>query len=89
MNTLKNTIIINKLELNSLIANKELIGGDNFEINYTKINYTPKDENDIMNLLPKDKLEEVNNKEGFKIELELGFSGWIQVGKCLERAKNK
>jgi len=39
MDTLKNTIIVNKSELNSLIANKELIGGDNFEINYTKIDY--------------------------------------------------
>ena len=88
MNTLKNTIIVNKSELNSLIANKELIGGDNFEINYTKIDYTPKDENDIMNLLSKKELSEVNIKEGFKIEMDLGYTGWIQVGKSLEIAKN-
>ena len=88
MNTLKNTIIVNKSELNSLIANKELIGGENFEINYTKIDYTPKDENDIMNLLSKKELSEVNIKEGFKIEMDLGYTGWIQVGKSLEIAKN-
>ena len=88
MKTLKNTIIVNKSELNSLIANKELIGGDNFEINYTKIDYTPKDENDIMNLLSEKELSEVNIKEGFKIEMDLGYTGWIQVGKSLEIAKN-
>ena len=88
MKTLKNTIIVNKSELNSLIANKELIGGENFEINYTKIDYTPKDENDIMNLLSKKELSEVNIKEGFKIEMDLGYTGWIQVGKSLEIAKN-
>jgi hypothetical protein len=88
MNTLKNTIIVNKSELNSLIANKELIGGENFEINYTKIDYTPKDENDIMNLLSEKELSEVNIKEGFKIEMDLGYTGWIQVGKSLEIAKN-
>jgi len=88
MKTLKNTIIVNKSELNSLIANKELIGGENFEINYTKIDYTPKDENDIMNLLSEKELSEVNIKEGFKIEMDLGYTGWIQVGKSLEIAKN-
>ena len=88
MKTLKNTIIVNKSELNSLIANKELIGGDNFEISYTKIDYTPKDENDIMNLLSEKELSEVNIKEGFKIEMDLGYTGWIQVGKSLEIAKN-
>ena len=88
MDTLKNTIIVNKSELNSLIANKELIGGHNFEINYTKIDYTPKHENDIMNLLSQKELSEVNNKEGFKIEMDLGYTGWIQVGKSLEIAKN-
>ena len=88
MKTLKNTIIVNKSELNSLIANKELIGGENFEINYTKIDYTPKDENDIMNLLSEKELSEVNIEEGFKIEMDLGYTGWIQVGKSLEIAKN-
>lgn len=88
METLKNTIIVNRKELNSLISNKTLIGGEKFEIKYTKIDYTPKDdENDIMNLLSSEELEEVNREEGFKVEMELGFTGWIQVGKALERAK--
>ena len=88
METLKNTIIVNKEELNSLIANRTLIGGDHFQIKYTKIDYTPKSEDDIMNLLSKEELDEVNNNEGYKIELELGYTGWIQVGKSLEKAKN-
>ena len=41
-----------------------------------------------MNLLSQKELSEVNNKEGFKIEMDLGYTGWIQVGKSLEIAKN-
>jgi len=88
MKTLKNTILVNRKELNSLLANRTLIGGDNFEINYTKIDYTPKNKDDIMNLLSEKELSEVNIEEGFKIEMDLGYTGWIQVGKSLQKAKN-